>query len=341
MLCETPGASCLKNSILVLQINRCMKRTALFAALLLCFAFSFAQKHESFFDFSFQPSKNGGYYYVVTEKTDSGWHRTAYYLSQQTLAMDGLYKDEECKTANGLFKWYGTNRYLKSKGWYVNGQKEGAWLHYTEEGLLKDSMNYKADHLMGASFTWFDDGFMEDSLQFDGQGNGTEVSWHKGGILAHTGRRIQDTLRQGRWKYYRANGKPEAVRDYVAGKEVACQCWDEAGTELDTALCREREAEIIGGAPAWRHFLETHLQTVIEKAARIFKPGQYTLAIRFLVEKDGSISDVKPLTAYGHGIEEAVVKIFKDAPRWTPGYVYGKAVRSYHTQPITFLILEQ
>lgn len=286
-----------------------MKRNVLLTSFLsLCF-FSFSQKHEALFDFFFKPAKQGAYYYVVTEKTDSGWRRTAYYLSQRTLAMQGLYKDEEGKVAQGDFLWYHTSRFLKSKGRYENGKKEGTWLGYNEEGILIDSSNYKNGRLVGTNLKWHANGYPSDSLRFDGQGNGTQVTWHNDGSLAGAGYWTQDTLKAGRWKFYYPSGQLQATRDYVGGKEINCACWNDTGTQLDTSLCREREAEV--DAPAWRRFLESHLQRVIDKAARVLKPGQYTLAVRFLVDKEGVVTEVKPLTNYGQGIEEAVVAILK------------------------------
>lgn len=71
------------------------------------------------------------------------------------------------------------------------------------------------------------------------------------------------------------------------------------------------------------------------------KVGQYTVNVRFLVEKDGSISDVKAVDDPGYGLADASVKVVKTGPRWWPGVYEGKIVRSYHTQPITFVINEK
>src|SRR5690349_2360692 len=57
----------------------------------------------------------------------------------------------------------------------------------------------------------------------------------------------------------------------------------------------------------WRYHLEKALQPVIEKAASEgIKPGKYTIQIRFLVELDGSISDVKALNDPGYGIGKGI-----------------------------------
>lgn len=104
-----------------------MKPPLLILAVLQFFV-SFAQKRQELFDYSFRPTNSGAYYYVVTEKEDSIWHRKAYYPSPQSLAMEGWYKDDSCLVEHGLFTWFHSTLYPKSKGHYANGKKQGVWM---------------------------------------------------------------------------------------------------------------------------------------------------------------------------------------------------------------------
>lgn len=91
----------------------------------------------------------------------------------------------------------------------------------------------------------------------------------------------------------------------------------------------------------WIDHLTKNLQSPIEKAVRKgMKAGTYTVQVRFLVEKDGSISDVFALNDPGYGLAKAAVKVLKTGPKWKAGEQNGQKVRSYHTQPITFVIQE-
>jgi periplasmic protein TonB len=93
---------------------------------------------------------------------------------------------------------------------------------------------------------------------------------------------------------------------------------------------------------AWRRHLEIRLLPYIESAAKAkMKAGIYTVNVRFLVEKDGRITDVKALNDPGYGLAKGSEKVVRTGPRWTPGELNGKKVRSYHTQPITFSIQEE
>jgi protein TonB len=70
-------------------------------------------------------------------------------------------------------------------------------------------------------------------------------------------------------------------------------------------------------------------------------PGTYTVQVKFLVERDGTITDVQALNDPGFGLKKAAEDVVKKGPKWSPGVQNGKQVRSYHTQPITFMIQDQ
>jgi TonB family protein len=60
----------------------------------------------------------------------------------------------------------------------------------------------------------------------------------------------------------------------------------------------------------------------------------------FVVEKDGSITNIEVLKKVGFGCDEEAVKLIKQMPKWYPGKIMGKNVRTYFTLPITFLITD-
>lgn len=61
-----------------------------------------------------------------------------------------------------------------------------------------------------------------------------------------------------------------------------------------------------------------------------------TAYIEFIVEKDGSITQVKSLRDIGFGIEEEAMRVVKKMPKWEPGEQRGKKVRVRFTIPIKF-----
>lgn len=99
----------------------------------------------------------------------------------------------------------------------------------------------------------------------------------------------------------------------------------------------EIEASFKGGEGAWRKYLERNLNgnTPVDNGA---PEGTYTVYVQFVVSKDGSISDVRPLTNHGFGMEQEAMRVIKKGPAWTPAVQNGRAVNAYRKQPITFQV---
>lgn len=99
----------------------------------------------------------------------------------------------------------------------------------------------------------------------------------------------------------------------------------------------ENEAEFPGGQGAWGNYLRKNLNAnaPVDNGA---PEGTYTVIIRFIVSKDGSISDVTPETKFGYGMEDEAAKIIKKGPRWKPALQNGRNVNAYRRQPITFVV---
>jgi len=131
---------------------------------------------------------------------------------------------------------------------------------------------------------------------------------------------------------------------FILSKNANCQSGKADSTQpgaKDTVSVVFTRAEVEASVDAalWKAHLQKNLLPYIEKAARKKMPvGSYIVNIRFLVEKDGSISDVQALNDPGYGLAEGAVKVLKSGPRWRPGSINGRPVRSYHTQPIGFVI---
>ena len=58
--------------------------------------------------------------------------------------------------------------------------------------------------------------------------------------------------------------------------------------------------------------------------------------VEFVVERDGSINDVKIMKSVGPILDNEAIRIVKAMPKWEPGTMNGKAVRVKHTLPVTF-----
>jgi protein TonB len=63
-----------------------------------------------------------------------------------------------------------------------------------------------------------------------------------------------------------------------------------------------------------------------------------TVFVQFVVERDGSITEVSVISGVHPDLDKEAVRVVNLMPKWTPGQIKGKVVRSYHSIPIRFII---
>ena len=56
--------------------------------------------------------------------------------------------------------------------------------------------------------------------------------------------------------------------------------------------------------------------------------------VSFVIEKDGSLVEIKVLKHIGYGTGDEAIRVLKLSPKWTPGEQDGKKVRCTYTLPI-------
>jgi len=96
-------------------------------------------------------------------------------------------------------------------------------------------------------------------------------------------------------------------------------------------------ASFKGGEEAMYAFLGQHL--VYPFPARTVRL-EGTVYIRFVVEKDGSITNIEVAQGgVGGGCEEAAVDVVKKMPSWNPGRQRNRPVRTWFILPIKFELL--
>lgn len=63
---------------------------------------------------------------------------------------------------------------------------------------------------------------------------------------------------------------------------------------------------------------------------------QGRVTVRFIVEKDGSISDVRPVLSVHPLLNKEAVRVVESMPKWSPGKQNGKPVRVRFNVPVMF-----
>lgn len=303
------------------------------ASWLFC-ADSFGQKIEQYYDYNWKlcaPEK--ARYYTLIQKRDSLWYRTDYYLRERFAQMQGSYRDGETKIAHGRFAYYHPNKKIEGIGEYRNGKREGLWLWFYENGLMSDSSHFQNGELTGTALRWHRDGMIKDSLVMNGDGSGLHISWFQNGTPSAAGRYGAGGKLNGKWVFYHGNGQRSAVEVYDNGRLLSKEYFDTGGMPQSDTANKDREAKPESGE-RWKKYLQS----------TAYFPDQYKMTgadeavvmVRFAVDEEGKV--VEPFVTYSLHLafDEIVYDAIRKAPRWVPAVEHNRAVKTYHTQPITF-----
>ena len=95
----------------------------------------------------------------------------------------------------------------------------------------------------------------------------------------------------------------------------------------------EQMPEYPGGMPAMFEFLMKNLKYP-KDAEKQKVEGR--VMVMFVVETDGSISDVKVAKKTFPSLDAEAVRVVQSMPKWTPGRDKGKVVRVQYTLPVSF-----
>jgi len=95
----------------------------------------------------------------------------------------------------------------------------------------------------------------------------------------------------------------------------------------------EESAEPNGGYAAFYKFVKKNIKYP-NQAKRMGVEGK--VYVQFVVDKDGSITDVKAIRGIGAGCDEEAIRILQKSPKWKPGKQRGRAVKQRIVLPINF-----
>lgn len=99
----------------------------------------------------------------------------------------------------------------------------------------------------------------------------------------------------------------------------------------------EQMPEFPGGEAALYKWLNENLRYP-EKATNAGQQG--TVRVKFVVNEDGSISNVQVLRPLGFGMDEEAKRVVAAMPKWKAGKNNGKPVKVYYQLPIRFQLMQ-
>lgn len=131
--------------------------------------------------------------------------------------------------------------------------------------------------------------------------------------------------------FYR-NGKVKRAEKWKQGEWISGECFDEEGNKTDYCSYQER-ASFVGGLPA----LYKYLGETVKYPDLAQKNGVTGIVyIKFVVNKDGTISDVSVARGVHPDLDAEALRVVKIMPSWKPGRFEGRLVSMEFTLPVRF-----
>lgn len=95
--------------------------------------------------------------------------------------------------------------------------------------------------------------------------------------------------------------------------------------------------EVMPQYPGGQIEMLKYIMENIKYPEQAMKEGiQGRVTVRFIVEKDGSISNVRPVLSVHPLLNKEAVRVVESMPKWSPGKQNGKPVRVRFNVPVMF-----
>ena len=128
-------------------------------------------------------------------------------------------------------------------------------------------------------------------------------------------------------------GNDEAAGEVLKAKEVIAQPEPPKEEETKVFDVVEQMPSFPGGPSALMQYLSSNIKyPVVAEENGV----QGRVVCTFVVERDGSITDVRVIKSVDPSLDKEAVRVVKSMPKWIPGKKNGSAVRVKYTVPVTF-----
>lgn len=316
---------------------------SIFTLLFICIAsFTFAQKKQNIYLLNAKnqivKEKDSATYYRIIQEPDSG--SVLYPVFE-------FYKNETRKKVGKLSKFESSLVY------------EGPAITYYPNGKRAAMQNYKDNELVGNNFSFYENGILREQIQYpdvpqeysmlelkkskviqvgdslgntfldDNQTGKVDLSYSSGNKEAGN---YKAGLKDGLWKSYDAKTKESYEDYYENGKFIKGKTITSDGNITEYSSLGSLP-EFKGGLQAFGSFLGNNLSYPSDDRDNRVQGRVY---ISFIVEKDGSLSDVKVVRGVSDGINNEALRVINKSPKWIPGLQRGKPVKVSYTVPIVF-----
>lgn len=134
-------------------------------------------------------------------------------------------------------------------------------------------------------------------------------------------------------KNIKGDPNAEIKIDEPVGNSDVKQVTEEDPNKIFTAV--EQEPSFNGGIDKFYKYLQNNIRyPAVAKENNV----QGKVFVTFVVEKDGSLTDIKVVRGIGSGCDEEAMRVLRNSPKWKAGIQNGRPVRVQYTMPISFTL---
>jgi len=275
------------------------------------------KRYIYYFDANLAPAqKEKAFVYGSGVKQDSAMWVDFFLILNNQKIFSSTYTDSSLNTLHG-----------NSIDYYQNGrvQQVKHYVYNVQDGLTQkwDSMGRKTDSLV------YRKGAATFKKKFRYAHNNSIVNEIITDSIENTMQNISYDTTGRKTRAFIFSGNNGIEKIYQADGTV---------TDGDSLYTRkEKDAGFPGGGKAWAGYLTRTLDGAAPVRGGA-PPGQYKVIIQFIIDKDGTLHDIKALSNNGYGMEDEAIRVIRRSGKWSPAMQYGRLVKAYRKQPITFAI---
>lgn len=212
------------------------------------------------------------------------------------IAYVGYFKDSTRKENVGSSNLFFENGILAKKGNYQNGKKDGFWTSYRNTGSVSEEVLYN-------------------------EGLADKVTiFHDLPVINQRMVTVDDMVNN-TFYYILYDEEGKVIRD-----EKVSQDFSNFAFDPDTACTFNR------GWDDWKKYFSRAIKI---QSRKLNKKDYGTVLMRFVVDTDGQVTDIKALSMPDSKLAEVALYALTKSPKWNPAIHNGKKVKMVMFQPFT------
>lgn len=255
----------------------------------------------------------------ISTKLPNGDMRIRYFYPEKYQCTHEMTFSGENGLLKGPYKEWWDDGFKKDEGQYENNKKVGLWKNYSlDDGTLVSEKNYLEGELHGLEKTYRNT-YLKSSYTYDmGIRSGEFMIYDSTGIIINEGIYKADTI-------FKQTLIPEKMETFKQVETMPMYPGCLSIPEMDERKSCAQKKMLT--------FIYSNIKYPSDARA---KDIQGTAIIRFVVDTDGKITDIKTARGICKSIEEECLRIVHAMPDWHPGIQRDKPVKVAFNLPIKF-----